>query len=592
MAKVIPPQASLISDFPSGAPHERTWMHAITAASVSRAAPVAAADTQVRLHINLIGNMQARDANGGSFLPRNRKTRALLAMLALAAPRTVLRQHLAARLWSQRDRNQARGSLRQSVYELQQLLGPLGADLLRVDRHHLSLRPDAIWLDTNQPVAEPERLLEDLAGLDPAFDQWLDKERRRLTRPLIVPGTTMPATAARRVRIGVAPFRSLDGDPEDALSRGLASEITTALARFRWMFLVTSPSLYAVTGMPDDGDGPWHALDLDFVLDGTVQRSGSRVRVMVRLLDARMTGEVVWAERFEPDLTDFLTLQDEIAAKATARLDAVLMHHESTRSTAHPAASPTAYDLVLRAVPAIHRLEETSFQSAGTLLAEAVSRDPDYAAGHAWFACWHVFLALQHWATNPAATQQRAAEHATRAMMLDPSDARGFTIAGHVRAFFNRDPEAAVELHGRALGLNPNLPLAWALSGLAYTCLGKHDEAIRRISRSRLLSPFDPQRPFFDMSLMISHLARGDDETALELGRQALALQPSLKATYKGMLAALGHLGRKQEAAVLHSKLLALHPGFCVREALARSPLRAEDKARYVAGLRLAGLRE
>ena len=157
---------------------------------------------------------------------------------------------------------------------------------------------------------------------------------------------------------------------------------------------------------------------------------------------------------------------------------------------------------------------------------------------------------------------------------------------------FNHDPEAAVELHGRALALNPNLPLAWALSGLAYTCLGKHDEAIRRISRARLLSPFDPQRSFFDMILMISHLARGDDETALELGRQALALQPSLKATYKGMLAALGHLGRKQEAAALHSKLLQLQPGFCVREAMARSPLRAEDKARYAAGLRLAGLAE
>jgi tetratricopeptide (TPR) repeat protein len=275
-----------------------------------------------------------------------------------------------------------------------------------------------------------------------------------------------------------------------------------------------------------------------------------------------------------------------------ARLDSVLMHHESTRSIDRPASSLTAYDLVLRAVPAIHGLEETSFQAAGILLAEAVSRDPDYAAGHAWFACWHVFLALQDWAANPAATQQRAAEHAARAMMLDPSDARGLTIAGHVRAFLNHDPEAAVELHGRALALNPDLPLAWALSGLAYTCLGKHDEAIRRISRARLLSPFDPQRSLVDMSLMISHLARGDDETALELGRQALVLQPSLKATYKGMLAALGHLGRKQEAAALHSKLLQLHLGFWVREALARSPLRAEDNARYAAGLGLAGLRE
>ena len=167
-------------------------MPAFAASSALRAASVPAIDTSVRLHINLIGSMQMRDAHGRSFLPRNRKTRALLAMLALAAPRSVLRQHLALRLWSQRDRNQARGSLRQSVYELQQLLAPLGSDLLRVDRHHFGLHQDAIWLDTNQPVAEPERLLEDLAGLDPAFDQWLDKERRRLPRPLIVAGTAPP----------------------------------------------------------------------------------------------------------------------------------------------------------------------------------------------------------------------------------------------------------------------------------------------------------------------------------------------------------------------------------------------------------------
>jgi TolB-like protein len=214
-----------------------------------------------------------------------------------------------------RDRNQARGSLRQSVYELQHLLEPLGRALLRVDRHHLGLQHDAISLDTNQPVAEPERLLEDLAGLDPAFDHWLDKERRRLPRPLIVAGTATQVAATRRVRVGVAPFGSLDGDAEDVLSLGLASEIMTALTRFRWMFLVTSPSLAATTPMRYESDRPWHSLDLDFVLDGTVQRSRHRVRVMVRLLDARTAGEVVWAERFEPDLTDFLTLQDEIAGR-------------------------------------------------------------------------------------------------------------------------------------------------------------------------------------------------------------------------------------------------------------------------------------
>jgi TolB-like protein len=547
------------------------------------------------LRITLVGRMEVRDREGRSFLPRNRKTRALLAILALAAPRPVLRRTLTERLWSQRASEQARGSLRQCIHELQNLLHPLGGTLLKADRHHLSLHREAIWLDTAESIAEPEHLLEDLAGLDPIFDSWLDTERRRIAhmRAPDVPAPPPPVGTSRvRVRVGIPPFRSLDGAAEDPLSLGLADEITTALSRFRWMFIVASPSLAALAGGAREFDRGWPALDLDFMLDGTVQRSRDRIRVMVRLLDMRAGGEVVWAERFDHEHMDCLTLQDDIAAKTAAQLDPVLMQREAVRAASRPANSLTAYDLVLRSVPAIYRLEEVSFRAAGAALAEAVTLNPDYAAAHVWLTWWHVFLLEQGWASDPATAIARAGELAERATLLDPSDARGFTIAGHVRAYLYRETNAAIELHARALALNPNLPLAWALSGLAFTYAGQYDEAIRRISRARALSLFDPQSGFFDMALMIPHLQRGEYETVVELGRQAQALNPSLTATYKVALAALGHLGRLKEAAVVRAKLLQLDSRFSVREALARSPMPPEDNAIYAQGLRLSGLPE
>jgi tetratricopeptide (TPR) repeat protein len=225
------------------------------------------------------------------------------------------------------------------------------------------------------------------------------------------------------------------------------------------------------------------------------------------------------------------------------------------------------------------------------MLAQAVELDPEYAAAHAWWACWHFFQVGQGWAKDPAAAMERAGELATRATRLDPADARGLTIAGHVRAYLHHRVEEALDLHERALRLNPNLPIAWALSGIAHTYVGLHEEAIRRIHRARELSPHDPHGFFFDMALMMPHLLRGDFETVVHLGRRALALNSGLTSTYKGMLSALGHLGRSDESAPLRAQLLALDPEFQIRRTVERTPLaRAEDRTLYAEGLRRAGL--
>jgi adenylate cyclase len=147
-------------------------------------------------------------------------------------------------------------------------------------------------------------------------------------------------------------------------------------------------------------------------------------------------------------------------------------------------------------------------------------------------------------------------------------------------------------LHQRALSLNPNLPMAWAFLGLAQCYLGRHDEAIDNIGQAYRLSPFDPHGFFFDMALTMPHLLKHDHEAVLRIGRRAIELNPGFSSSYKGVLAALGHLGRTAEAAELLDRLMMLEPRLTLEDAISRSPiLRPADLVHYAEGLRLAGLR-
>lgn len=630
--------------------------------------------------------MAAVDGNGASALPRARKARAVLAILALSADAIVLRSDITGLLWSLREKEQAHASLRQAVHELQEVLG---AGVLRADRNHLSFQGARPWVDAAAfLLATPSKpeplalyaptLLEDLRGLDPAFDQWIGAQRQRLARAarqlaetilaeqrdpagrcdaaerllaidpaheaawralitaqveqgddaaalaayercqaaLAQAGITAPApetralaeqilaavparagpplpapAIARRdgavepsagVRLGVVPLRPVQPGDDANLALALTAEITAALAKFRWMACV---ALCAVTDQA--------APEMDFLLDGTIQRSGSRIRMIVRLSDMRVGRRVVWTHRFDREVADVFALQDEIAAITAAQIDAALLLWEAQRTHLLRGGDLSAKELMLRAIPSLCRLERGWFHKAGGMLEEAVERDPANASAHAWLAHWHMFLVGQGWAPDPQAAIVRAGVLAEQAVRLDSADARAVTLAGHVRGFLHRRLDEAQVLHERALALNPNLALAWCLSGLGHSYLGQHVEALRRIDHAQRLSPHDPHAFFFDTAQIMPHLLVGAFARAAEIGRRATALNPGFTSALKGRLAALGHLGRDAEAADVRARLLALEPGFSLRAAAERAAMaRDEDIALYVAGLRKAGLPE
>ena len=678
--------------------------------------PAGAAADQVVVRLRLIGQMEAWTVTSENVLPAGRKTRALLAAVALSAPRPALRGRLAELLWSRRPEEQARASLRQEIHRLLETLSPAKSEILIVTRDHLTLRPGAVWVDveevmratTNQPASLSlldGDLLEDLDGIDPTFDAWLNAERERLRdrarnvaeallREQVEPETTIPAAqrllqidrahegawralmrahAARGERgmaiqaydrcravladlldaapsaetqkllteirgpsgsrlplrppapppepvvapeepddfvdaprredgyvarggahVGVMPMQLVGVNEEDAhLAPGLAEEITTALARFRWMFVVSSNSLGRFAADTRDEAAIRRTFGIDFLLDGTIQRVRNRLRITVRLLDLRAGNQVVWARRFDRQNNDLLSLQDEIAAEVVAQIDPEILLIEARRSSARPPIDASAYDLMLRAIPLIGRMEREPFMRAGAYLAKAIALEPDYAAAHAWYAYWHIFLVGQDWAADPNGMMTEAGRLAERAIVLDPYDARALAIAGHVRAFLHRRLREAAALHERALSLNPNLAMAWALSAVAHAYAGDPDEAERRNNRYKKLSPLDPHAFFFDAFFILIYLMKRDYETAIEMGRSVSELNPSFSASYKPYLAALGHLHRDQEAAVVLRRLLALEPDFTIERFVASTPLEREsDRAHYVEGLRLGGVPE
>jgi tetratricopeptide (TPR) repeat protein len=274
-------------------------------------------------------------------------------------------------------------------------------------------------------------------------------------------------------------------------------------------------------------------------------------------------------------------------------VDPELMQHEARRTMTIRTNDLTAQDLLLQALPAMYRLERDSFLNARRLLELSLRADPGSSVAHGWLAYWDLLYVGQGWADDPNASTAEAARLAERAVMLDPGDARALTLAGHVRGFLGKHPDEASALHERAIALNPNLALAWCFSGLANSYMGQHEEALRRISIALRLSPSDPHGFFFDTSLTLAHLMRGDYANAVEAGRRSIEINPFFSSAYKAYLAALGQLDRTREAAKVLPRLLALEPGFSVEQAVRRSPWsRPEDTARYADGLRRAGLRE
>ncbi len=551
------------------------------------------------LHIQLIGSVKLWGSERAlATRPQLRKATAIMAILALTEGHDISRRQLARLLWSRNSASQGLARLRDTLHRLRRVLDGLvpGLEALCLEHDRVVLRRDRIWIDVVDRAATgrlpfaAEDIASDLNGVDPVLESWLVSARARLLAHMAEMQPALQAMLARRRNgpsIGIYPMTIIGIGIDTYLAGALACEITAALAGIRWLVVLPSATMAASR---EPGGEKRLDLGLDFALEGTLQRIGTQIRICVSLIEVEQ-GAVAWSWRSAFDTHDMLAVQEDAAAMLAAAVEPEVAICEAARARRLGNTGTGAYRLVLQAAACMYRLDYDSFMEGGRLIEQAIETEPYYGAAHAWQALWNVFLVGQGWAKEPAFSSAGAEQAAERAILLDPGDARGLAVAGHVQAYLYRRLDTAISIHQRAVTVNPNLPIAWQLGGVAHAYAGNLAEAGQYLERSRRLAPCDPHSFFQDGCCVIVELLSGQFEAARSTGRRVTQLHPKFSASFKPYLAALGHLGDRPAAADVYGKLLSLEPQFSLAAFEASAPFaKPEHMDIYLTGLKLAGV--
>jgi adenylate cyclase len=408
-------------------------------------------------------------------------------------------------------------------------------------------------------------------------------------RPVRPAASTAPALSPpdpelpARPSIAVLPFTHLGAEAgEDYFADGMREEITNALTHFPSLFVIASGSVHGYPPGQRDFKAIGRELGVRYLLEGSVQKAGGRVRIAVKLV-AAADGAQIWTRRFDDALDDVFALQDEVARRVAGALDSTLETAEIQRARSRPAARPDAYDLYLRALPLTRAWDQESAPRALELLEAAVALDPDYASALMLAAFARSQLLLSGWAEDPADCHRRGLEDCRRALRLAPQDPLVLSLAVSALLVLGDDAAECERLAERALQINPGSAGNLLGSGWAHAVHGDPALAIERIDASLRLDPRSPLRPFHLTGQGIALFAlRRFDEAAALLGEIVRAL-PEYPVARIFLAASLAHAGRLDDART------ALAPAQASAESalsILREPVRRDLLAE---GLALAG---
>jgi adenylate cyclase len=392
--------------------------------------------------------------------------------------------------------------------------------------------------------------------------------------------------------IAVLPFANMSGDLEqEYFADGVVEEIITSLSRSGWLFVIARNSSFAYKGKSPDVRQVGRELGVRYVLEGSVRKAGSRVRITGQLIEAA-SGTHVWAERYDRDLADIFALQAEIAEAVATAIAPAVAGAERQRARRKPPGNLNAWDAYQRGLWHLCQTTAEDNQAAQEFFRQAIDLDPTFAGGYAGLS-----LALDRaaivWHTRELAeAQQLAEEYARRAVPLDGNDAYAHVRLGGALVM-GGDYRGAQEEFRRALAISPNEADAYGSLGVALMYDGEPEEGLVRMEEQLRRDPLGPASHARRGQIVIAHYLRGDYEAAVVAARQAIRLFPGYGGRYWWLAAALGQLGRTEEA----SKALAQAAVFGSVEletSIRRRPawLRPEDHAHKLDGLRKAGWQE
>ncbi len=391
--------------------------------------------------------------------------------------------------------------------------------------------------------------------------------------------------------ITVLPFQNLSGDPgQDYFADGIVEDIIVALSRIRWLFVIARNSSFTFKDRRVDVSDVGRELGVRYVLEGSVRKAGNRVRITGQLIDASQ-GTHIWAERFEGALDNLFDLQDQIAESVVGAIAPQLERAEIERAKRKPTDSLCAYDYYLRGTAKLHHGTREAVAEALALFYQAIEMDAEFASAYGMAAWCHFWRKLNGWMADRAEEIAEGARLARLAVELGRDDAVALTRGGHALGHLTGDLDGAIALLDRARLLNPNLAPAWYLGGILRALRGETETAIANLEHATRLSPLDPEMFRMQVGMALAHFFAGRDACAIGWAEKALGNLPSLLAAMALLAASLALGGRQAEARQAMTRLRQLDPQLRASRLREWLPIhRDEDLARFVQGLRLAGL--
>jgi TolB-like protein/class 3 adenylate cyclase len=405
-----------------------------------------------------------------------------------------------------------------------------------------------------------------------------------------VPGETAEPGGEYRPSLAVLPFRTLAKDQSDAyFAEGMIDDIIRALGGLHDLLVISRSSTIGFARMPLDVRRVGHELDVRYVLHGSVRRAGNALRIAVELAEAP-TGGVIWADRFDGELTDLFDLQDRIALRVATAIAPQLRERELNRALRKHPESMTAYDLTLQALDLSYRMDRSSIEQALKLLEQAVTYDPEYAPAYSHLASLRLRQIAQGWSEDEVADRAMAASSARMAIDRDRHDALGLAIYGHLQSYLLKEYNVAQEYLERAMAAGPSCAWAWGYSGLTCGYLGDVATAIARTERAVRLSPVGADSFWFENYLSQSYYLGGRFNEAIAWARMSAAHAGANTSNLRGLIVSLVAAGEFDEARKTAQRLLHVVPTFRLTTFRTRTPLRGEVRDLFVERLREAGV--
>ena len=401
------------------------------------------------------------------------------------------------------------------------------------------------------------------------------------------PALTLPD----RLSIAVLPFTNMSGDPQqDYFADGITEDIITALARFKSLFVIARNSSFAYRDKGADVSQVASELGVRYVLEGSIRKSGERVRIAGQLIDAATNGHI-WAERYDRRLTDIFDLQDEITEQIVGAVEPQVVFAEVRRARSNRPDNLEAYDYVLKAYQHLFVLTLDDNEQALENLRQAMRLSPYYALAYAYASWANLFRVqlIQSGSIRPIITE--AVTFAQRAVELDPADPLIQTIRAAWQMMVDRDYDGALARHEQAFQENPNSVWICGCNGFGNAVCRHFDRAIEMLDRARRLSPIDPSMFLWLPGGAIAHLLAGRPEEAIRWTEEALRLNPRHLISLFLRAAAEVAAERSEVARQFVGRIREINPALDLKFAGKMLPFQHhEDKKTILGALTAAGL--